>query len=134
MEYAKGLYFKDWIKMLKGKGRKEKVRRMIKDILEQCFRLDKVGLDHGELSNIEKHIIVGEKAWIIDFESASMNRKASNLTKVTQYFVVGSPISNTVRRMLKIESLDEVFQALREYKKSKSKENFGNVLKVMNLI
>jgi putative serine/threonine protein kinase len=133
MEHAEGLYFKDWIKMLKGKGKKERVKSVIKEILEQCFRLDEIGLDHGELSNIEKHIIVGKKAWIIDFESASMNRRASNLTKVTQYFVVGSPVSSTIRKLLRIEDLNEIFHALRDYKRSKSKDSFENVLRVMNL-
>jgi len=46
--------------MLKGTGSAKKLKSTIKSMLEDCYRLDQIGFDHGELSNISKHVIVGK--------------------------------------------------------------------------
>ena len=76
MEYLEGEKFSDWINLLKGIGSAKKLKTTIKSILEDCYRLDQIGFDHGELSNISKHVIVGKtKANLIDFESSSTKEK-----------------------------------------------------------
>ena len=70
MEYLEGEKFRNWIKMLKGTGSVKQLKSTIKNVLEDCYRLDQIGFDHGELSNISKHVIVGKtKVSLIDFES-----------------------------------------------------------------
>ena len=59
-------------------------------------------MDHGELSNLSKHVIVGKKTTIIDFESSSMDRKVSNVTSATQALYIGSGISKIISRVYKI--------------------------------
>ena len=61
-----------------------KLKKTVKKVLEDCYRLDQLGLDHGELSNISKHVIVGKKTTLIDFESSSTNRRVSNVTSACQ--------------------------------------------------
>ena len=58
MQYLDGIKISKWIDMLKGKGSAKKLKSTIRDILEDCYRLDQMDFDHGELSNISKHIIV----------------------------------------------------------------------------
>jgi len=53
MEYLEGKKIGDWITGLKEKGSSSQLKVVIKKILEDCYSLDRVGLDHGELSNIE---------------------------------------------------------------------------------
>ena len=57
MEYIEGEKFSNWIGMLKGSGSVKKLKSTIKSALEDCYRLDQIGFDHGELSNISKHVI-----------------------------------------------------------------------------
>jgi len=94
MEYLEGIDISKWVNALKGKGSAKKLKSTIKKILEDCFRLDKIGFDHGELSNVSKHVIVGKtRSTLIDFESSSTKRRPSNVTSVTQAIFIGSGIA-----------------------------------------
>ena len=59
MEYLEGKKIGDWVGSLKKKGNSPQLKTIIKKILEDCYSLDRIGLDHGELSNLSKHVIVG---------------------------------------------------------------------------
>ncbi len=110
MEYVEGDKFSDWIEMLKGKGSVKKLKTTIKNILEDCFRLDQIQFDHGELSNISKHVIVGKnKATLIDFESSSTKRRPSNVTSITQAFFIGSVLQNKLKKFTKIPLKRKLF-------------------------
>ena len=61
MEYLEGEKIGDWVASLKKRGSSSQLKTIIKKILEDCYKLDRIGLDHGELSNIVKHVIVGTK-------------------------------------------------------------------------
>jgi len=94
MEYLEGIKIIEWVNALKGKGSAKKLKSTIRNILEDCYRLDQMGFDHGELSNISKHVIVGKtKSTLIDFESSSTKRRPSNVTSVTQAIFIGSGIA-----------------------------------------
>ena len=134
MEYLEGEKFSEWINSLKGTGSAKKLKTTIKSILEDCYRLDQIGFDHGELSNISKHVIVGKtKASIIDFESSSTKRKPSNVTSITQAFFIGSGISKKTQKIIKIPSKEKIIQALQLYKQDKSQKNFEQLLKNLKL-
>lgn len=134
MEYLDGKKIGVWIKELKGKGSAKKLKTVIKKVLEDCYNLDKIGLDHGELSSISKHVIIGKsKTTIIDFESSSTKRKVSNVTSATQGIFIGSGISKTVKKIYKIPSKEKIINALRDYKKDPSRENFDILLKILRM-
>jgi len=101
MELIEGNLFPKWLKSMEEKVQAP-VRLVLKDILEQCYRLDEYGLDHGELSNAPKHIIVDLRniPHLIDFETASINRRVSNVTSVSRYFFLGSHIANELKENL----------------------------------
>ena len=106
----------------------------IKNVLEDCYRLDQIGFDHGELSNISKHVIVGKnKVTIIDFESSSTKRRPSNITSITQAFFIGSGIAKQAQRIYKNSSKEKIIDALKSYKQEKTRENFEKLLKVLKL-
>jgi len=134
MEYLDGEKFSNWIEMLKGTGSVKKLKSTVKSILEDCYRLDQIGFDHGELSNISKHVIVGKnKVSIIDFESSSTKRKPSNVTSITQAFFIGSGIARTAQKIYKNSSKEKIIDALKLYKQEKTRDNFDNLLKVLKL-
>lgn len=134
MEYLEGEKFSNWIEMLKGTGSAKQLKSTIKSVLEDCYRLDQIGFDHGELSNISKHVIVGKtKVSLIDFESSSTKRRPSNITSITQAFFIGSGIAKQTQKIYKNSSKEKIIYALKEYKQEKTRENFEKLLKVLKL-
>ena len=132
MEYLEGERISDWISNVKKTAIRE-TKNTLKKILQDCFRLDMKGIDHGELSMISKHIIVGKKITMIDFESSSTERRISNITSASQALFIGSGIAKKVAQIYKVPSKSKIIKALREYKQDASKENFESLLRVLKL-
>jgi len=130
MQFIDGDLLPDWLETHK---EKERVRGVLSEVLEQCWRLDAIGLDHGELSKAPKHLIVDKekKPFIVDFETASVNRKPANVTSVCQFlFTSDGVVARTVAETLGKRSSAEIVRALRIYKNHRTRENFDRVLQV----
>lgn len=109
------------------------VRRVLRNILESCFCLDNIGLDHGELSNASKHILLDSEnePWIVDFETASDRRNSSNLSSICSYlFTNDGEMTRTVNIILGDRDRTEIVNSLRQYKKLGTEESFAKVLQV----
>jgi putative serine/threonine protein kinase len=129
MRYIKGIELEDYVKEATGRGSARRVREMAHAILNQCRKLDLIGLDHGQLSNLRKHVIIdGETPYIIDFESASQNRTVKNVTTAAQFIFIGSSVAPRVKRTLSIKSADKILEALKRYKGEMSDENYVRLL------
>ena len=134
MEYIEGEKISNWVNLLKGVGSAKKLKFTIKKILQDCYKLDRLGFDHGELSNVSKHVIVGKtKSTLIDFESSSTKRRPSNVTSITQAFFVGSGIARKTQKIYKNPPKEKIINALKQYKQEKSQENFEQLLKILKL-
>jgi len=135
MEFVEGTLLPEWIEKLKGRGTKNRLRHVLQDVLEQCWRLDEIGLDHGELSRAPKHIIIGRdnKAHIVDFETASIQRRVSNVTSACQYLFIGSQAAKIIRRKLGKIDHETLRTNLRNYKQNRTRENFKKILHVCKL-
>ena len=109
----------------------EHVRGVLNDVLEQCWRLDSIGLDHGELSKAPKHIIISKqhKAFLVDFETASVDRKPANVTSACQFFFTShGAVAKAVAEVLGEVNRVKVIDALRRYKNERKRENFDCAL------
>jgi len=134
MEYLEGDKIEDWIQNLQGTGSSKKLKSVVRTVLEDCYRLDQMGFDHGELSSISKHVIVGKsRSTIIDFESSSVNRRVSNVTSVTQAIFIGSGIAKKVQRIYKIPPKQKIIDVLRIYKQEQTRRSFDGILKILKL-
>jgi putative serine/threonine protein kinase len=131
-QFIDGPLFPDWL-------RKRKTRTVVKnvlsDLLEQCWRLDETCLDHGELSHAPKHLIVdkSDKPWIVDFESASVNRRVSNVTSLSQFLFMDRTIAAAVSRRTGKTDKAALVDVLREYKHGGTRQDFEHVLRVCRL-
>jgi len=133
MEFIKGEKIIDWVNN-SSKINPKRLRFVIKKVLTDCFLLDQAGLDHGELSVLDKHVLVTNRsAKIIDFESSSMNRKVSNVTSATQALCIGSGISKIIGRIHKIPNKQKLITALRRYKQEETRDSFENLLSILKL-
>lgn len=108
---------------------------IVNQILEQCYRLDVLHLDHGELTRIDNHVMVSENNHIsiIDFESASTKRKPCNVTSATQALLLsGGSISRKICKFINLKDPDLLLNCLKKYKKIKNRQNFENVISLLN--
>jgi putative serine/threonine protein kinase len=128
MELIDGDLLPNW---LKTKHDKVLVKQVLGEVLEQCYRLDQLGLDHGELSKAPKHLLIDKanKTFIVDFETASLARRAANVTAVCQYLFGGNnSAAKILDETLKEKNRLELIDVLKAYKKNKDRENFESVL------
>jgi putative serine/threonine protein kinase len=101
---------------------------MTRSILEQCHALDLAGLDHGELSRLDRHVIMSDTPCIIDFESASTARKTCNVTAAAQSIFLYSAVADRIKKILGAPDRDRVISALRAYKQDQTAASFRAVL------
>ncbi|MBS7620456.1 serine/threonine protein kinase [Candidatus Bathyarchaeota archaeon] len=133
MEFVEGEYFQDWLLRLES-SQKRTLARIMKNLMQQARKLDEIGLDHGELSRAPKHIIIkGECPVIIDFESASLMRKPSNLQSLINYFYFNKKNRETIGRLLHIPQKRQLTELLKKYKDSKNEENYESLIKLLSL-
>jgi putative serine/threonine protein kinase len=130
MEFINGTLLPQWIETLEGKETKHRVRKVLRAILEQCWRLDETSLDHGQLSRAPKHIIIDENdnSYLIDFETASLNRRVSNVTSICQFLFIRSQVAKTIIKKLGEISQEELIKTLKTYKQQRTRENFEKIL------
>ncbi len=134
MEYLEGIDIRKWVNALKGIGSAKKLKSTIRNVLEDCYRLDQISLDHGELSNVSKHVIVGKtKSTLIDFESSSTKRRSSNVTSITQAIFIGSGIAKNTQKIYKNPPKEKIIDILKQYKQEKTRVNFEKLLKILKL-
>ena len=117
--------------VLAAHGDKPTVRKVLTDILEQCWRLDGIGLDHGELFRASKHIMVDGACvpFVVDFDSASVWRNASNVTSVCHFLFFGdNDARRTVEGIIGGRDRDGFVHALRTYRKNRTRRSFEDLL------
>ena len=131
MQFVEGELLPKWLEEKVGRVR---TKRVLRDVLEECWSLDVAGLDHGELSHAPKHVIVTaeDNAFIVDFESASVNRRPSNVTSICQFLFI-SEFSRKVAERLGCRDRKTMIDSLRRYKKNVNRENFDDVLESCGL-
>jgi putative serine/threonine protein kinase len=127
MQFVGGDLLPRWFEKTR---RKVLVRRVLRGILEQCWRMDEIRLDHGELSDAPKHVIVNERnvPVIVDFETASVNRRPSNVTSICQFLFFSGEIGRKMDDVLGEKDKNEIVEALRRYKRARNREDFERIL------
>lgn len=136
MEYIEGRPIGEYLSDELYSLTRDEVRNLLYNIFLRLYYLDKIGVDHGELSNPYKHIYIIEEdldAIILDFESASLNRPPKNLTSVYQFLFRSSNASSYLTTLLGI-NFEKVIPILKEYKLTRSYDNFLEILKYSNII
>jgi putative serine/threonine protein kinase len=132
MQFIDGTLLPRWLVGCKGKSQ---IRTVLREVLEQCYRLDKAGIDHGELSHAPKHVIIDDEdePFIVDFETASLNRRPSNVTSISQFLFVSGTVAVTTAEKLGLRNKEAIIEALRCYKADRVRENFEAVMEACGL-
>jgi putative serine/threonine protein kinase len=132
MEKITGPYLGEWINDFKDP---EKLRHVLRALLEKSRNLDRAGVDHGELTRVKRHFIVTEEGpRIIDFESASTERRVQNVTATAQSIYLNRGFSSKLASHLTLPDADALIDALSRYKQNRTDENFRKILETCSLI
>ena len=128
MEFIDGERLDKWLE--KHKNPKE-LRKILKNTFLECYRLDRSNLNHGQLSNALKHIIVRsvERPVIIDFSHSSLTLYPKNVTQMASFL---QNLNIQLNNIL-FDSQEKLLTAVREYKRSYSEEALGKILKAAGL-
>jgi putative serine/threonine protein kinase len=132
MEFIDGVPLQAW---LNRKTSRARISMVLRKILDQCWRLDNINMDHGELSHAPKHVMITrqDEPVIVDFESASLNRRPANVTSICQFLFIGSQTAEEISRKLGQRDKKLVAEALRHYKSEGTSRSFLRVLSVCGL-
>lgn len=135
MQLVEGEDLEECLRSMSGVGTRGRAREVVHLLLNQCRKLDLINLDHGQLSDLRKHVIMaGDTPYIIDFESASQNRPPKNVTAAAQYLLIGGRCAPLVKRLLGIKDGTKILEALRGYKKDTSDDNYAKLLRTIGII
>ena len=129
MEYVKGLNIESWYD---SQTSAKKVLNCTNEILRQSFLLDCLNLDHGQLSRLDRHIVVSPDGLptILDFETSSTKRRCSNVTSVSQSIFLHGPIHAKLTDVINKERTD-IIKSIKEYKKQMNRETFQCILDLL---
>lgn len=135
MEYIAGSLITEWFNNVRS-FQLSKVKIVLKDLLTQCYKMDTIHLDHGELSNASKHVIIRNSDWkpiIVDFESASRHRHPNNLTSICHFIFKNKELLDIMQLSHDSIASDYSNKVLRNHKKNPSKKCFNQILRIYKL-
>jgi putative serine/threonine protein kinase len=128
MEFVNGFNI---IELCKKNMKPSSLRKLTVTLLEQCYKMDQIGLDHGQLSSLNKHVIVSKNfPVIVDFETSSMKRKSNNVTSVVQALILSGQISNKLNQLNKKLDNSTIIRMLKAYKEFKSRDHFEKIIEI----
>ena len=130
MEFVRGFNIVDWYGSKKAAN--DRILKCAASILQQCFVLDCLKLDHGQLNRLDRHIIVSEegKPTILDFESSITGRRARNVTSVCQSIFLHGPIFSKLKGSID-KDRELIMKCIRDYKRDMNHEKFEKILSLL---
>lgn len=111
---------------------KKAIKKVIKDIFEQLFVLDKLKLNKEEMHHPIKHIVVTKKLKpvLLDFERCKKTQKPKNVTQFCQFL-----ISEKTRKLLNKKGFKikkrEIIKLARNYKHNEAKKELIKIEKAL---
>ena len=133
MELVEGEYLVDWVAGLEASDAPG-LRGVLRKALRAARRLDVAGLDHGELSRADRHLIMSRGVpRILDFESSSVIRRCRNVTSLAQFFFFNRGMAGRIGLVIPMPGRNALLEALRGYRREPSDEGFRGLLEVCGL-
>ena len=127
-DFVEGPFIIDFIE----KSGKIAIKAVLKDVLEQCFIMDKLNINKFEMHHPIKHIIVTEskKPVLIDFERAKKTTEPKNVTQFCQ-FLISKHIAQTLILKKILINENQIIELCRNYKNNPARQNFDKILELI---
>ena len=130
MEFVNGSNIVEWYSSVRTTN--ERILKCTALILEQCYLLDCLKLDHGQLNRLDRHIIISkdDRPTILDFETSSAMRRVSNITSVSQSIFLHGPIYSRLQDLI-IKDRTQIMKNIKDYKIQMNYEKFKKILNLL---
>ncbi len=130
-EYIDGEFFPIWLEHATKKN-KSLIKKIIKNVFVQCFRMDKIKVNKEEMHHPYKHIIIdkNKKPIMVDFERCHKSIEPKNVTQFSTYMISDFMVNLLKDKGIKVNK-EKMIKAAKAYKKKMSKVNLD---KIVNLI
>ena len=127
MEYLSGLNLADWL--ASPAPPQPSLKQLLRTLLQDAFTLDRAGVDHGALRCVAEHAIVGEqRATLLDFSQASLERRPANLTTLVPGLFWGTRLAEAIGRQLILPEPQVIIPLLRHYKDHATSVSYNDLL------
>lgn len=122
-EFAEGEYIEEWLP----KASREDIQKVLKQVFQQCYVMDKLQVNKEEMHHPLKHIIVDTNgnATLIDFERCYETEKPHNVTQFADF--VGKHLAMLVKKGFDF-SLEELREAAAKYKETYNAKEFEKIV------
>jgi putative serine/threonine protein kinase len=126
-EYIDGIFILDYFKQLK-KEDNEIILKILREVLKQCYELDKLKVDKEEMHHPLKHVLIDkkQKVTLLDFERCHIVDYGKN---VTQFVVFIMKLKDLLKEYNINVNKEKLIALSKNYKRKQTKENFENILK-----
>ena len=127
-EYVDGEFFPIFIKHL-SKENKTLIKKIIKQVFIQCFRMDKLRVNKEEMHHPYKHIIIDarKRPVLLDFERCHKSAESVNVTQFSSYIISGHMTELLKDKGIKVDK-GKVIAAAKKYKKDICKKNLDKMI------
>jgi len=127
-DFIDGPEFMDWVPMVD----KERVKRAMLSILEQCRRMDSLGVNKLEMNHPHKHLLMRRGTPVmIDFDRSRIAARPKNVTQVCQWFTSGT-LSPLLRDKGIIIDKQSFLELARAYKAGYGEREFKMLAQVIS--
>ncbi len=125
-EFVEGTFLRDWLP----KANKSKVKPMLLDLFEQCFKMDELGISKEEMHRPLKNAIITKKnkAVLIDWERSHPTKRPHNVTQLCQFLMSWKEVLH--KKGIKIQD-KKLIEAAKAYKANPSHKSFKAVLAIL---
>ncbi|MBS3145322.1 hypothetical protein J4414_00780 [Candidatus Woesearchaeota archaeon] len=116
-EFAEGTLIKDYLKIA---NKKDKIR-IFKNVFGQLRIMDKLKINKKEMHKPLKHIVIGKKIIMLDFERCYISKKPKNVTQFGQFLL----------KLNIIKKRKEFIESLKDYKQNLDEKSFKKILSLV---
>ena len=128
-EYVDGEFFPIFVKHSEKKN-KSLIKKIIKQVFVQCFRMDKLKANKEEMHHPYKHIVIERKTKkpvLLDFERCHYSKDPANVTQFSSYIISGHMVDLLKEKGIKVDK-EKVIAAAKKYKKDANKKNLDRII------
>jgi len=132
-EYVNGIFFPLFLEHASKKS-KNQIKKVIRQLFIQCFRMDRMKTNKEEMHHPYKHVLIESKTKkpvLIDFERCHKSIEPVNVTQFSSYIISDFMVNLLKDRGIKVNR-EKIIAAAKKYKKNISKSNLENILKNIN--
>ncbi|MBT3407003.1 methyltransferase [Candidatus Woesearchaeota archaeon] len=108
----------------------ERIITILKNVMKQMRTLDKLGFNKEEMHHPYKHVIIGKRIALLDFERCVPTENPHNVTQFCQ-FLISNMLNNVVsKKKIKFDK-KKIIALARKYKAEQSEENFKEIFNII---